>query len=114
MEDVHHDTHEVQESPPSRAHALGMMCMTTAPLDCLLHSLGERPDVGIGRPGRNDEKIGCVADRPQIQYDDIVRLVIVERAENQAKLPDRVACYALGSDAVVNGSPVSSSVGSSI
>jgi hypothetical protein len=69
--------------------------------------------MGIRRSGGNDEEIGGVADLTEVEHDDVLRFVVIECADGEAKVPDRIALYIPVSSVVANGSPVSSSVESS-
>lgn len=113
VEDVDNDADEIQQCPATCPDAFGVVCVTTPVLDRLLHAFGERADMGIRRSRGNDEEIGGIADLTEVEHDDVLRLVVIECADGEAKVPDRIALYVSVSSVVANDSPVSSCVESS-
>lgn len=113
MEDVHNDVHEIEQRPATCRHALDVMRPPAALLDGVLHALGEGAHVDVRRSRRDHEIVGRVADGAQVQYDDVGRLVLVERCDGDAQIAPGVVLYACRVRLAGNGSAASEGVASS-
>lgn len=114
MKDVNHDVHEVQECPAAGPDSLNVVGVSTAGFDGRERPLRERPHVGVRGPRGDHEEVGGIAHPPQIEHEDVQRLVRLERANGKPELPADLGCYRLVADRGGNGSPAWSGAGSSI
>ena len=91
VKDVNHDADKVQQCPAACPNAFGVVSTPPTALDHLLHALGERADVRIRCARCDHEEIGGIADLPEVEHDDVQRLVVIECADREAKVPVRIA-----------------------
>ncbi len=86
MENVNHDVYEIQQGPPSGRDALDVMWAAPTLLQGLAYTLRERPDVRVRRSRGDHEEVGCVAHPPQVEHDNIKRLVRLEGVDREPKI----------------------------
>lgn len=67
MKQVHYEIHEIEEYPATGPNALDMMRRLPGLVHCLYDTIGKPSYVCIRRAGRDNEKIGGVAETTQVE-----------------------------------------------
>ena len=76
VDEIQGDVDEIQKDPASLRRAFHMVHRRAEFLHFFGQVLADRPDVRIGRAAGDDEEIRHVRDTPQVEQDDVVRLVV--------------------------------------
>lgn len=107
---MHDHVDEVEQRPAARANALGVVRPPAGLIHGLHHAFGQGADMGIRGSGGDDEDVCRIADAAEVQNDDILRLMGLQRLEAEAKVPQRVVRQSSYVVRLANGSPALSGV----
>lgn len=93
MEDVNDEVYVIKQGPPAGCDTLHVVRPSSSLSQRLYDVISQCPDVGVGRSRGDDEKVGRVTQRSQIEYHDLESLSLVERARCQLEVAALVLCY---------------------
>jgi len=106
VKDVHDEIDEIDEDPTTFLEPFNVVRGRTFFLHFFDQVLTDRPNVGVRRAARDDEKIRHVGDTPQIQKDDILSLIIQRDLGGALRQRQRIRCRRSGSHEVELDTPL--------
>ena len=82
VEDVDDKVHIIQQRPASWLDPFHVMCLVARLVQRTFHVFGQGADVHVRRSRRNDEVVSSVAELPQVENNDVYRLVVIQRTDS--------------------------------
>ena len=82
VEDVDDKVHIIQQHPASWLDPFHVMCPAARLVQRTFHVFGQGADVHVRRSRRNDEVVSSVAELPQVENNDVYRLVVIQRTDS--------------------------------
>jgi hypothetical protein len=80
---VDHDIHQIDQHPAALLHPLDVPRLVARHSQGLDESGDEGLHVGVRRSAADNETVGCIADHPQVQNQDVLRLLLLQNSGDE-------------------------------